>query len=135
MSIKWEDGLKTGIQAIDEQHQFIVDALSEIQILKLKKAELFQLLIDLQAYLSCHFDLEEKYMIDTNYPEFASHKADHDKVLQDTKNILTQYNVDVSPSEIAMELVNYMQNWFLDHYSNIDVKMAEYLKLHLGKIS
>ena len=135
MSITWNDKLETGIPIIDEQHQFIIEALSEIRISKLKKAELFQLLIDLQTYLSNHFDIEEKYMIETNYPEYAIHKADHDKVLKDTKNILTQNNADARPSEIALELVNYMQNWFIEHYSSIDTKMADYLKQHIGKIN
>ena len=134
MSITWDDKLKTGIPTIDEQHQFIVEALSKIRISKLKKVELFQLLSDLQTYLPSHFDLEEKYMIDTNYPEYASHKADHDKVSEDTKNILTQNKPDANPSKIAVEVVKYMQNWFLDHYTNVDVIMADYLKQHLVEI-
>ena len=135
MSITWNDKLKTGIPLIDEQHQFIVEALSEIRISKLKKVELFQLLIDLQAYLSVHFTTEENYMLETNYPELEAHKTNHDMVLQDTKNVLTQNANDNTSSEIALNFVTYMQNWFLDHYSSKDVKMDDYLKQHLEEIN
>ena len=134
MGIIWSDELKTGIPTIDEQHQSIIEALSGIKASKLKKAELFQLLIGLQSYLSVHFDTEENYMLETNYPEHKVHKANHDKVLQDTKNILTQNANDNTSSEIALNFVKYMQNWFLDHYSSEDVKMTEYLKQHIGEI-
>ena len=135
MNIIWSDKLKTGIPAIDEQHQFIVEALSGVQVSKLKGAKLFELLINLQAYLSTHFDLEESYMKDTNYPEYAIHKANHDEVLQDTKNILTQNNGNHSPSEVALQFVKYMQRWFFEHYHNTDVKMTEYLKQNIDKIN
>lgn len=135
MDIIWGDELKTGIPLIDDQHKFIVEALSGLRISKLKGAELFQLLSDLQTYLSSHFELEEKYMKETNYPEYTIHKADHDKVLEDCKNILTQNDKDYSPREVALELIKYMKNWFIDHYSNVDVKMAEYLKQHLNEIN
>jgi hemerythrin len=134
MDIKWGDELKTGIAVIDEQHQFIVEALSGVETTKLNKEKLFQLLLDLQAYLSVHFDVEEDYMKETNYSGYESHKAIHDKVLEDYQNILAKDEKNLTTNEVALKLADYMQNWFVGHYSNEDVKMADHLKQNLWKI-
>ena len=128
MDIVWSDKFETGNSTIDEQHKYIIEALSGLNASKLPKAELFQLFMDILAYLSVHFETEEQYMKDTNYPEYEIHKANHDKVLEGTKNILTKNAGNNTVSEICSEYVNYVQNWFLDHYSNEDVKMVEYFK-------
>lgn len=134
MHIIWDDKLKTGISRIDEQHKAIIAMLSEIHISKLSKAVTLQLLSELQDILVVHFETEEEYMINAKYPEYQSHKANHDKVLQDYENILTQNKADDSPSEMATKMIKYIKSWFVGHYSNEDVKMAGYLKKNAGNI-
>ena len=74
-------------------------------------------------------------MVEAKYPEYQSHKANHDMVLDDCKRIMAK-NVGTSNlTEFAMELVTYMENWFIEHYANEDVKMADYLKQNLWRIS
>ena len=133
MDIIWSDKFETGNSAIDEQHRYIIELLSGINTSKLSNIELFQLFMDLQAYLSVHFKTEENCMKDVNYPGYERHKAKLDKVLQDTKDILTKNASNNTASEICTEFVNYIQNWLLDHYKdeNEDVKMAEYLQKNL----
>jgi hemerythrin len=94
----------------------------------LSKSEIYTLLSELQGILFAHFDLEDNYMRQARYPEYETHKAEHDQVREDYKKILTKNDADYSPSEIALELINYVHKWFLVHYKNEDVKMAEYLK-------
>lgn len=127
MSIVWHDGLKTGIPIIDEQHKFIIETLSGIETSKLTESEIYQIFMDLQAYLSDHFKTEEKYMIDTDYPGYEGHKANHKKVLSDCKNILT-HNITHKLSDITFNFVTYMENWFTKHYAEEDIRLVEYLK-------
>jgi len=134
MTIVWNKELETGIKVIDEQHQFIIESLSSVETSTLEKNELFELLTRLQAYLSVHFDVEEDYMKDTDYPEYQKHKAIHDKVLEDCQDILTQNYSNNDASKVAYKLVGYMKNWFSEHYANEDVKMAEFLKQNDWKI-
>jgi hemerythrin len=128
MSINWNDRLKTNIPIIDEQHKTIINLLSGIKTSMLSKSEIYTLLSELQGILFAHFDLEDNYMRQARYPEYETHKAEHDQVREDYKKILTKNDADYSPSEIALELINYVHKWFLVHYKNEDVKMAEYLK-------
>ena len=131
MDIVWNEKFETGNSTIDGQHKHIIELLSGINASKLSKAELFGLLGDLQKHLSTHLSDEERYMLEANYPDYESHKANHDKVLEDCRNILTQNASNITASEIGLEFVNYVQNWFLDHYKNEDVKMVEYINQHL----
>lgn len=135
MGIVWSKELETGVKVIDEQHQFIIESLSDVETSNLEKPELFELLTKLQAYLSVHFEVEEDYMVDTDYPGYEQHKAIHDKVLEDCQDILTQNYNNNDPSKVAHKLVGYMKTWFSDHYANEDVKMADFLKENQWKIN
>lgn len=135
MSIIWNDELKTGIPVIDEQHQFIVESLSSVEISRLTDEEIIQLLDNLKAYLSIHFDVEEDYMIDADYPKYELHKSNHDKVLEDYKTILNQKDCNHNQKEVALKLINYMENWFIDHYANEDVKLVAFLKENIWRIN
>lgn len=128
MTILWNDKLKTNILVIDEQHKKIIHLLSGIKPSKLSKSEIYILLSELQEVLFAHFDTEEGYMEAAAYREYKTHKADHDQVRLNYKKILTKNDSDDSPSKIALELINYVHKWFLVHYQNEDIKMAEYLK-------
>lgn len=123
----WNEKLKTNIPIIDEQHGTIINLLQGIKTSKLSKANVYNLLSELQEVLYVHFDAEETYMREDNYPDYIQHKAAHDQVRQDYKKILTKYDADYSSSEIALELIQYIQKWFFEHYENSDLKMAEYL--------
>lgn len=128
MTIIWNDELKTNIRIIDQQHQTIIKLLSGVKTSKLTKADIYKLLSELQEILFLHFDTEEKCMIEAEYPDYKKHKSNHDKAKNDCQYILTRNDADYSPSEIALELIDYIRKWFLIHYKNEDVKMAKYLK-------
>lgn len=134
MNIIWNKELETGIEIIDEQHKFIIDSLSGVKTLKLANEERYQSLKKLQAYLATHFESEEYYMQKTNYFEFKKHKFTHDKVLADCKKILAQNSTKYSQSDIALDLINYLENWFVDHYTHEDVKLAKFLKQNVWQI-
>lgn len=126
MTITWTDDLKTGISIIDEQHQEIFKTANKLEKAKENKSTFYEVLIELQTYISLHFSTEEKYMEYTDYYDFAKHKACHDKFVEDYKNILKKvYQRDVM--DVGPELIAFVENWITEHYSNEDVKMAAYL--------
>lgn len=128
MNINWNDKFLTGNSTIDEQHKHIFELLSKVDVSKCSKADLMGLLGSLQDHINVHFKDEEDYMKKTNYPDYERHKAIHDTVLKDTKRILTQKAGNRTATQIALEFVNYINDWFHEHYSDEDVKMVEHLK-------
>lgn len=127
MVIEWTDNLKTGITVIDEQHEGLFKTVNKLEKAKTSKSAFYEILIELQTYIKLHFATEEKYMKYTGYSELDSHKACHEKFVKDYKNILKKVSELDNVMDIGPELITFVQDWILHHYTNEDVKMADYL--------
>lgn len=127
MVVEWNDNLKTGITVIDEQHEGLFRTANKLEKAKTNKGAFYEILIELQTYITLHFATEEKYMKYTGYPEFDNHKACHDKFIKDYKGILKKVAELDNVMDIGPELVTFVDNWIIDHYTNEDVKMAAFL--------
>lgn len=128
MAIVWNDNLKTGISTIDEQHQLLFKTINELEELKYTQDGFYKVLLNLQDYVSVHFCTEEKYMRCLCYPEYENHKTCHEKFVADCQEILKKDKPFDKFSNIEQELINFVENWIIAHYTNEDVKMAEFVK-------
>jgi len=135
VSIIWNENLITGVAVIDEQHQCFIEKMNKIKELKFGDEGFCQFLIDLQDFLVLHFQTEENYMIDLDYPDYASHKKSHDNALLNYKTYLTRIVDDSTVKEIATILIDYIGCWFKEHYLNDDIKMAAYLKHNFSQLT
>lgn len=127
MTIVWNDNLKTGIAIIDEQHQLLFETINKLNQFKEKKDNFHEILFDLQAYVSVHFNTEETYMKCLHYSDYDNHKSCHDKFVDDCAKILNK-NEALNPfTDIVEELVVFVEDWIQEHYTNEDVKMATYI--------
>lgn len=128
MTIIWSDNLKTGISIIDEQHQLLFDTINKLKEFKNTKENFYEILFDLQNYVSVHFHTEETYMKHFCYPNYNNHKACHDKFVEDCKNILNKNATVGSIKDLGEELIIFVEHWIKEHYTNEDVKMANYIR-------
>jgi hemerythrin len=130
MPIEWNDDLKTGIPIIDEQHQELIVMLNRLGRLKCGKDCFLDALTELQEYVNTHFKTEEDYMVLINYHEYNEHKSCHDKFSEEIntihKNIDKVQNIDA----LGIELHDLAADWIINHYSDEDVKLADYIKQH-----
>lgn len=129
MTIIFGDDLKTGISVIDEQHQELFKIVNELDRFVNSKESFLEALIDLQTYVSFHFDTEEDYMKITNYPGYISHKTCHDDFVVDYKAILKKITDVENLVTLGPELIAFVENWVKEHYTSEDVKLANHLKL------
>lgn len=127
MSISWNKNLETGISVIDEQHKTLFESIGKLDSCKDSKSEFYELLINLQSYISVHFSTEEDYMRYSDYPDFVSHKSCHDKFVEDYKNIIKKVSKVDSILDLSQELIIFVETWIKEHYNNEDVKMASFL--------
>lgn len=129
MPIEWDDNLKTGIPIIDEQHQELLVMLNRLGRLRCGREYFFEALEELQAYVDTHFKTEEDYMMSIKYSEYDEHKSCHDKFIEDFKTILKKMNeIENFNNELGAELFDFVGEWIINHYSNEDVKLADYIK-------
>lgn len=122
------ENLITGIEVIDEQHQALFKLINNLDKFKESQESFHHVLLELQIYVSNHFKTEEEYMHYMSYPEFPQHKECHDKFIKDYKLLLKKLSAAEDPMYIATEFIHFIEDWIQDHYTNVDVKLAEYCK-------
>lgn len=128
MTIEWNDNLKTGISKIDEQHKALFETAIKLDKSKEDESLFYSVLSDLKEYIYLHFSTEEEYMRYTDYPDYESHKACHDDFAKNLSEILKINSLNGSIMDSRFEIIEFVENWMTNHYSNEDVKMAEHLK-------
>ncbi len=123
MSINWDETYTIGVKEIDEQHHHFVSILNKLyEYINLgkKKEEMSAILGELIMHTELHFATEEKYFDEFNYELKDEHKALHkdlkEKVLEFHKQFLS------GEKDITLELLDFLENWLLDHMANQDKK-------------
>lgn len=124
--IEWDDRFLTGIAAVDFEHQ---ELISEINLFfgglasKRPHEESLAVLGEIFAKISSHFALEERKMraIIPAYSGYPAHKADHERLLDDIRDIMDEFEHDTGPQ--LGDWVPRLENWFLGHFSTHDAKL------------
>lgn len=128
MPIEWDDNLKTGVFAIDEQHQELLVMLNRFDRFRQGKKSFCEAFEELKKYMQVHFKTEEDFMKNANYSEMEEHKKCHDKFVEEIYKIEEKINQTENINCIGDELSKFATDWVIKHYSNEDVKLANYIK-------
>lgn len=131
--LKWDDKYLTDIEIIDSQHKKIFkcvnrlfDALEKLE----EKEKILKLVNCLDFYTTEHFDTEEKYMIELDYPEYSEHKAAHTHFKHIYERIKHNYVYKYHKSVyvLAIHLNHTMADWLDYHLQKEDQRLAEFLR-------
>jgi len=119
----WSDNFSVGIASIDHEHQELIALINEIcQGLETgSPLSRDELLGELFAKISAHFALEEKIMRDHRYNRYQEHKTDHEKLLDDLREIMDQH--EDSGFTTAEKLVTTLSDWFSVHFKTEDAML------------
>lgn len=126
MPIPWTKDLSVGIKEIDDQHQVFLKILNSLyDIIDSKKSapELSSILDQLNAYTAFHFATEEKYFDKFNYEFSVEHKEEHKKLLSQVNDFNKRFAVE--GENVLPELLNFLEDWLVDHLSTQDGKYKE----------
>lgn len=122
------ENLITGIDIIDEQHQALFKLINNLDKFLESKEGFRQALLELQIYVANHFKTEEEYMRYMSYPELDYHQECHNKFIEDYKALLKKLSSASTSLNVASEFVKFIEDWIQEHYTTVDVKMAEYIQ-------
>ena len=125
--IQWETRFETGIASVDHEHRELVEGINGFLSATTDGAvsrEDEEALGEIYANISAHFALEERKMRDMAYSEFDAHKADHERLLDDIRDIMDA--VGTEQSDILAELPARLSNWFMDHFSTYEARLHHY---------
>lgn len=72
-----------------------------------------------------HFLREESLMREAQYPAYAAHKAEHDRVLADMNEEARAFRERGDGERLARYLFQTLPNWFVAHVRTMDLAAAK----------
>ena len=127
--IEWTEELAVGVPSIDEAHHEFVDLLNALP--EASDADFSRLFLELVAHSHEHFAEEERMMERTSFPVIAVHKAEHERVLAELKEI--QQLLEEGDFVSARAYVkDQLSAWFVLHRNTMDYVTAAHIQRTLG---
>ena len=122
--LHWERRYSVGIEGVDHEHRELVDLINrlyeEARVLGSKVAVL-GFFGDLFKAISAHFALEERIMRERGYDQLTQHKNDHERLLDEIRDIMEDYEVtDLLDEQL---LSQRLDAWFSRHFETHDARL------------
>ena len=122
--LEWRDSFRIGIPEVDEDHRNLValiNALHERASGRGPAAGGSEFLGELHAQISAHFALEEKVMRARHYAHYDDHKRDHERLLDEIRDIMDGYEVEGRYDAAALGAA--LDTWFSEHFRTRDAQL------------
>jgi hemerythrin len=127
----WNDSYSVRVDQFDAQHRKLFEIVNSLaDSMRLGKGDdvIREVVGQLAVYTRTHFLQEEVAMRQTGYPEFASHQAQHNKLMADVEEYKADLDQGRKPNSIAV--LNFLQNWLVQHIQKSDKKYSDHLNAH-----
>lgn len=127
--IEWRDEFKVGVASVDHEHEEMIALINDLHgeiAQDADKETVMGFLGEILAKISAHFALEEQTMRERRYDQYKAHKADHEHLLDEIRDIMDRYesgaNIDYEET-LAAEL----RDWFGNHFKTKDARLHKML--------
>jgi hemerythrin-like metal-binding protein len=127
----WDDKYSVGVQVIDNQHKEMFKTINELIVILESmptKEQVDKIIDSLVAYKKFHFATEEKYFDEFGYDGAEDHKNKHNEFSAKLELLTVESNGD--SVELAFKLVDFLEDWLIDHLMVVDQKYASCFKEH-----
>jgi hemerythrin len=122
--LQWKPEYSVGVESMDVEHQEMIDLINEIYE-KLDSNpdadQIEQCLGDIFSTISMHFALEERLMRKNNYAEYPAHKDDHEKLLDQIRDLMDDFESDTAAGAVKLE--QGLSDWFAGHFATFDARL------------
>ena len=111
----------TNVGVCDDQHKEIFRMLNDLHEAAANGNRLAvgKLLDELINYVVMHFQTEEKMMQAKGYPDFAVHKAEHDKVVATCASVQSAFHAGTG--EVNQDTTRFVCDWLNNHIPKFDM--------------
>ena len=120
--ITWREDFEIGIASVDHEHRQLIAMINEV-LGALPEDGAQQRVADslgeIHARIAAHFALEEKIMRNLGYDEFDDHKADHERLLDDIRDIMDEVDSGAYRN-YQRDLAARLDAWFTEHFKTKD---------------
>ena len=122
--IEWREEFCTGIKGVDYEHEALIRQINAVYELvedRADKALVIDSLGEIYGSISAHFALEEQMMKRHGYDHYPQHKADHERLLDDIRDITDEFekSIDLDDAKFKQKLTDWFQLHFKTHDSRL----------------
>jgi len=126
--IEWKDTYATGIPDVDHEHRELIDLINKLyEAMSGENASItvMDFLGEIYAHVSAHFALEEKIMRARKYDHYKEHKADHEELLDELRDLMDDFEENDRYNDEAFAAS--IEHWFTNHFKTRDARLHKYL--------
>lgn len=124
MALKgWDNSFSVNHTLMDSDHKELVQMISNLhEAMRIGQSKMVveQLVKDLNQYSVNHFAREEKHLKDSNHPDLETQMKQHALFLNKVNEFKS--NVQNGQTTIALKMLPFLNDWFLNHIMKIDMK-------------
>jgi hemerythrin len=127
--IEWRREFETGVAEVDHEHKELVSLINELHEqlgAHASRDVIHDFLGEVFAKISAHFALEETVMRKHDYDEYLDHKADHEKLLDDLRDIMDDFD-NGTFVDYENRLDTAVRDWFVNHFKTKDARLHKKL--------
>jgi hemerythrin len=127
--IVWRKEFETGIAEVDHEHQELVALINQLHAQLGGDAAhetVARFLGEVFARISAHFALEETVMRKHRYDEYQAHKAEHEALLDQIRDIMDDYDAGAY-ADAGEALATAVRDWFVNHFKTKDARLHRLL--------
>lgn len=127
--IEWRKEFETGIADVDHEHRELVRLINDLHEHMASGADparVSEFLGEVFARIAAHFALEESIMRKHAYDEYQAHKAEHERLLDDIRDIMDAQQ-DAPSSAYGDSLSTAVRDWFVNHFKSKDARLHKKL--------
>ena len=129
LRVAWRDDFSVGIESIDYEHRELI-RLINIILERLEEGgdneAVADFLGEVHARIAAHFALEERIMRERKYDQFSDHKTDHERLLDDIRDIMDAYEAGTY-AEQREAFAERLEDWFVVHFKTRDARLHRQL--------
>ena len=137
MDIRWSAALAVGHPEIDRQHQelfrraaALVEALAGRE-----RAEAAQHFDFLDRYAIEHFGAEERLMLESCFPGYGVHRAEHLRFVRDYRALRELFLAHGTVPALTVKTKLWLAGWLERHIGGADQRLAAHLASRLEQRS
>jgi hemerythrin len=122
----WKDEYSVNVKELDDQHKNLIEIINNlIEVINAatKEETIVNIITKIVKYKAVHFATEEKYFHQFNYEGTVEHETAHQLFNKKVQEIQAKNKGNVVA--FAYTLVDYLEDWLLDHLVTMDQKYKE----------
>jgi len=132
--IQWSEDFVIGVPEIDNQHKALVEKLNNLVDTYNDNPEKIRDALDfLIDYALLHFETEESFMEQYNYPGLEEQIEEHRKFTKTVNKFVDDFLMMGATPEIAKRIEEELIEWIKHHILNVDKKIGEFIKKQKDK--